>query len=125
MSLLRVNHPGQVVRFIGRPEPVLTKRQEVVLHTVRAFNGNRSRAARHLGVTVRAVQKSMMYAKEAGVTLPPSPTGRIGRPNIMRAPLGPRCHAAMRSGICGRPLGHPSINHVEEKAWHRKRPVKR
>lgn len=122
--MLRVSVPGQPVRFVG-DEPRLTERQEVVLHWVRSFNGNRSRAARHLGVTVRAVQKSLEYAKEAGANVPPSPAGRLGRLGAKRKPLGPRCHAPMRSGICGRPLDHRARGHVEESAWRRKRQIGR
>ena len=115
-----MNHPGQPVRFVGKLESRLTERQGLILHTVRAFNGNRSRAARHLGVSVGAVQKSLGYAKQAGVNVPPGRVGRRGIPDRDPRLLGPRCGKPMRSGMCGRRLDHPACC-IEQGAWQRYR----
>jgi len=123
VSALRIALPGQPVRLIYDQAVKLTPRQEVVLHTVRAFNGNRSRAAKHLGVTVRAVQKSMEYAEAAGAYVPPIPS-RVGIPIGVHRDLAPRCGATTRSGPCGRPVGHPP-SCIGEKAWYRKRTPER
>lgn len=61
------------------PEHQLTRRQREILHAVRAHAGNRSRAARSLGVTVQTVQYAIRAARLAGARVPPAPNCGAGR----------------------------------------------
>lgn len=80
MSALRIAHPGSPTRVVNLDaEAELTRRQREVLHVVRAYNGNRSRAARHLGVRTTTVQMSLRAAAARGVPVPPAPNGGAGR----------------------------------------------
>lgn len=73
MSALRVAHPGQPVRLINLdPYAALTPRQNQILDAVRAHNGNRSRAARHLGISVQGVQHVLRAVVRLGVFVPKS-----------------------------------------------------
>jgi hypothetical protein len=123
VSSLRIAHPGQAAVLLAETVPVLTARQEQILHACRSFGGNRSRTARHLGVTVAAVQRSLGYAIQAGANVPP-PITRRGIPNGIPREVGPRCGKPMRSGTCGRRAGHPPAC-INERAWARKRSPER
>lgn len=120
MGFVRIAHPGRPTRIIRDAEPVLTKRQEQVLHVVRAHNGNRSHAARQLGVNISAIQKSLKYAKAAGASVPVAKPGRKGIPDSTPRKIGPRCGEPTRRGVCGRPQGHPATC-ITEDAWFRNR----
>lgn len=117
-----INHPGVPPRLIPDFEPVLTARQAQVLHIVRSYGGNRSRAARHLGVNVSVVQKALHYCTKAGARVPPVITRR-GIPNGTRLALSPRCaYVLPRHGEpCGRRLDHPGC-HVGVRAWTKPEP---
>ncbi len=73
MSAIRLSYPGQPIRLVPDPDPFagLTARQRRILEVVRSCNGNRSRAARHLGITVQAVQDRLRSCRHAGATVPP------------------------------------------------------
>lgn len=91
MSALRIAHPGRPLRLIAEvdPDSRLTARQRQAVDLVRAHNGNRSRAARQLGVTVQTVQFLIRAAKRRGAVVPDRQ--RYGG----RGPdLGPRRKAA-------------------------------
>ena len=119
MSALRISVAGQPTRFVAEPEPHLTSRQRQILETVRAYCGNRSRAARALGINVAGVQASLRVAAAAGALVPPGVTRR-GIPNGSQRPLGARCALPMREGRCGRREGHPG-GCVSVRAWQRVR----
>lgn len=70
--------------WVDDPDPylLLTPRQRDIVHAVFAFDGNRSRAARHLGVTVTAVQDVVRVAVRHGVRVPVAVLGRRGRPDL-------------------------------------------
>lgn len=72
MSALRISVPGQPVRIVrdDDPERRLTQRQRDVLAAVRSHRGNRSRAARDLGVTVQSVQFALRAITRRGVRVP-------------------------------------------------------
>ena len=72
MSALRFSAPGCVTIIINEPDPFagLTRRQGDVLAAVRGCNGNRSRAARTLGISVQSVQASVRLARRAGAPIP-------------------------------------------------------
>lgn len=121
MSALRVAHPGQPTRLVPEYDPFLglTPRQRHILDVVRSFGGNRSRAARHLGICVAAVQASLRVSAAAGATVPPRIT-RKGIRNSVQHELTPRCGRVMRTGVCGRQAGHPH-GCTETRAWRRER----
>lgn len=85
MSALRISRPGQPVVLIDLrddPEAVLTPRQRQVLLVLRSVNGNRSRAARELGVTTQHVQDVVRLCHRRGVPVPAGAAGRRGRPDL-------------------------------------------
>ena len=112
MSALRIGRPGEPVRLIFEPEPVLTKRQEEVLRWCRSFGGNRHRTARHLGISYAAVHGILSAAAERGARMPP----RVTRKGILNSVshAGPRCGKQLRRGPCGRRLDHPSHCRTEQ-----------
>lgn len=74
MSALRFAHPGRETQLVEQRDPYwsLTPRQRKILDTVRSFNGNRSAAARDLGISDQAVQASIRIAVARGNRPPPS-----------------------------------------------------
>jgi hypothetical protein len=119
MSALRFSVPGMAPRLIADPDPFsgLTPRQRDVLAAVRAHNGNRSRAARELGVTTAAVQHVIRIATTAGARVP---RGATRGPNSVPRPLAPRCPLPVAGGPCGRGAQHPG-SCVSVGAWQRRR----
>jgi hypothetical protein len=115
MSALRIGRPGVPVVLVREPEPLLTLHQERVLHLLRSYRGNRSRTARHLGVTTGAVQGVVRRAKALGVRVPPAAT-RAGTKNQPRE-LSPRCqHMIFGIEQCARRVNHPGT-HNRKAAW--------
>jgi hypothetical protein len=85
MSALRISRPGQPTILIDLnddPEARLTPRQRRVLVTLRSVHGNRSRAARLLGVTTQYVQDVVQVCRRRQVPVPAATTGRRGRPDL-------------------------------------------
>jgi hypothetical protein len=122
MSAIRLSHPGQEPRLVIETDPYwsLTERQRRVVDVVRFHCGNRSHAAKQLGVRVRAVQASVHRARLAGVSVPPGRT-RKGIPNSRTVVLTPRCTRPMDFGAtCGRRENHPR-HCISVEAWRRKR----
>lgn len=120
MSALRLSAPGTPTRLIPDPDPYngLTSRQRHILDVVRGFSGNRSRAARQLGVTVGAVQHTLRACERAGLTIP---RGATRGPAIEPTAVAPRCALRMPlSGRCGRRDGHAG-GCVSVRAWQRAR----
>lgn len=72
MSALRFSVPGRPIVLVrdDDPERHLTQRQREVLAAVRAHRGNRTRAARQLGVTVQSVQFALRAAARHGARIP-------------------------------------------------------
>ncbi len=91
MSALRIARPGRPVELVVDVDPYagLTPRQRQALELVRAHNGNRSRAARQLGVTVQTVQFLVRAAKRRGAIVPDRRRAGGRGPD-----LGPRRKAA-------------------------------
>lgn len=80
MSAVRVMIDGKPAwRQFRDPYWSLTQRQREVLDRVRAFGGNRSRAARSLWISTTSVQSSLRLAGRAGVSLPKAPNNGAGR----------------------------------------------
>lgn len=73
MSALRIAVPGRPIELVRDVDPyeVLTPYQRRTLDLIRAHNGNRSRAARQLGVTVQTVQFTVRRIERRGVSVPP------------------------------------------------------
>lgn len=90
MPLSRLNYPGQPVRLVvddPDPDEHLTERQRQIVQAVRARNGNRSSAARDLGISVQSVQIALRDAARTGpVRVPPATAGRRGRSDLRPRP---------------------------------------
>lgn len=112
MSALRIAHPGKPTQIIEQRDPYwsLTQRQRQILDTVRGHNGNRSRAARQLGITFRSVQASLCLAQHAGVRVPPAAKGGAGRGPDLRPrkgkPVACGAHMPRYGASCARGMGH-------------------
>jgi hypothetical protein len=117
MSALRHSVPGQPPRLIPETDPYLglTPRTRYILDQLRGHNGNRSRTARTLGLTVQTVQRAAKLGREAGVMVPeghrrgPDLAPRVGTPEAL-------CGAWMpQSGVhCPMGAGHRS-HHCSRK----------
>ena len=72
MSACRIAQPGRPVELVRDVDPFagLSQRQREILDIVRSCNGNRSRAARHLGINTAAVQAALRLAERAGAPIP-------------------------------------------------------
>jgi hypothetical protein len=122
MSAVRLAHPGQPTRVIEDRDPYLglSQRQRDILDAVRAYGGNRSRAARQLRISVGRVQQVLRDAAEAGVLIPAGATRR-GPHNSTPRPVGARCPRPMPlAGTCGRREAHGG-KCVSVVAWQRVR----
>lgn len=112
MSALRLSRPGQPVVLIpDDPYGRLTRRQRDILQAVRSTNGNRARAARHLGISTTAVQAAMRLCAKHGAPVPAPLPSRRGQPNLHPMPVRPttpRCGFPMRykHEPCARRAGH-------------------
>lgn len=112
MSALRLSQPGLPTRLVIEVDPywTLTARTRYIVDRLRGHNGNRSRCARDLGVTVQTIQRAARLGIAAGVPVVPAPRGGAGR----GADLVPRkgkpepCRGtlARSGGPCGRGRGH-------------------
>jgi DNA-binding CsgD family transcriptional regulator len=73
MSAIRISVPGRPIELVRDVDPheVLTPYQLRTLDLIRAYNGNRSRVARHLGVTPQTVQFTVRRIMRRGVAVPP------------------------------------------------------
>ena len=120
MSALRYAHPGHETRLVPDKDPYhgLTQRQRQIFDVVRGYSGNRSRAARQLGVTAGRVQHVLRACEKAGMTVP---RGATRGPDSVARPLEPRCRLRMPlSDRCGRRDGHNG-SCVSVGAWQRAR----
>lgn len=112
MSALRLAQPGQPTRLVVEVDPYwsLTPRTRYILDRLRGCNGNRSRTARDLGVTVQTVQRAARLGLAAGVRVTPAPKSGAGRGPDLRPRKGKPdpCRGTLaRSGHpCGRGFGH-------------------
>ncbi len=73
MSALRIARRGVPAELIPDPDCYagLTSHQLRVIEVLLAHRGNRSRAARQLGVTVQSVQATVRVIARRGAPLPP------------------------------------------------------
>ena len=111
MSAVRVMVDGKPAwREERDPYWSLTQRQRRILDTVRGHNGNRSRAARDLGISFESVQASLRLAAANGTRVPAAPRGGAGRGPDLRPRRGKPvpCGAAMpvAGAPCGRGANH-------------------
>lgn len=88
----------------------LSQRTRYIIDRLRGHNGNRSRTARDIGVTVQTVQRAVRVAAAAGVRVPAAPKSGAGRgPDLLprKGLRGPCAAPLARTGEpCARGIGH-------------------
>lgn len=125
MSALRISIPGQPIRIVAEfDEATLTPRQRKTLDTLRAYRGDRRRAARALGITKEGIEGTIRRIRRAGAAVPPGLGTRLGIPNDRPRERAPICGRLMvRSGAtCGLPVRHANYCRSEaavakDRAW--------
>lgn len=89
----------------------LTPWQRTCAHAVLARQGNRTRAARDLGVSTTTVQQTVERLARKGLVLP---VGKRRGPDLRpRKGTRPPCGEAIRGGACGRGTGHAGAHRTE------------